>query len=231
MVTRKGSSQRKKTIKIESLKSSFGTLFITLESTSPMIQHRWSEKAKKIMLGKMTGEASKRRAPKDPVEEFLNAMYVIGSRPTTEDQLKKTKFGAPATWFKACAVRAAKGAGLMPMTDARGAFFVKATHGELVELKLPKGVLPWRREDPVRIQQTTDMRCRPCFDNWSVDLEVSYNARAITAEQLTSVYSDAGLAVGVGEWRLMGKQSSGNFGAFRVVSASAQEPDFREMDN
>ena len=224
-------AQRKRAISIESLKSSFGTLFITLEGTAALIQHRWSEKAKKIMLDKMRGKAAKKRPPKDPVEEFLNAMYVIGTRPKNEAGIKKARFGAPATWFKAAAVRAAKNAGLMPMTDARGAFFVKATHGELVELKIPKTALPWMREDPVRIQQTTDMRCRPCFDKWSVDLEVSYNARMITAEQLTSVYEDAGMSVGVGEWRLTGKQSSGNFGAFRVTSASAQEPDFREMDN
>lgn len=171
-------------------------LRLRLTGTSPLIVHKWSEKAKKQMLDKQMKRASQGKAAKDPEQDYRESLYI------REDG----SYGFPAVAFKAAAVRAGTYCD-MKMVFLRGAFHVE---GDLV---LIEGQ-PEPREDMVRVGMgTADIRYRPQFPKWATELEITYNGRALAAEQIIQLFEIAGFAVGVGEWR---PEKDGQFGRFRV---------------
>lgn len=94
------------------------------------------------------------------------------------------------------------------MTAARGAFHIQ---GELVEIVGE----PKPREDMVRVGMgTADIRYRAEFSPWKVRLSLSYNAGALSPEQIVNLFNIAGFGVGVGEWR---PEKDGSYGRFHVA--------------
>lgn len=175
------------------------TVRLTLVGDSPLIMHRWSEKAKRQMLDKQMKKASKGKEAKDPQADYEASIYRL------EDG---TGYGFPSVAFKAAAVRAAKSAG-MPMTDARCAFHV------LGELSPVIGA-PQMREDMVRVGNgTADIRYRAEFVEWRAELTVRFNTRVISLEQVINLFNIAGFGTGVGEWR---PEKSGSYGCFHVAT-------------
>lgn len=214
---------KRKTIKIEDPNSSsFGTLTLELEGTSPLIVHCFSKKAE-ILQGHIEGKKVA-KPPKNPDRDFAEALYVFGEQPKGESDLnKKTRYGFPAVAFKSALVRAAKLADVS-MTDSRSAIFVEPDEGELVEILTPEK--PTMRIDQVRnATSVVDIRIRPQFTKWTVKLRILYNLRGVTAQQLVSWAISAGRCVGVGEWRPSGRSSSGIYGCWKVTKAEAMEPD------
>jgi hypothetical protein len=174
-------------------------LRLRLTGTSALIVHKWSEKAKKQMLDKQMKRSSQGKAAKDPDQDYRESLYIRDDG----------SYGFPAVAFKAAAVRAGTYCD-MKMVFLRGAFHVE---GDLV---LIEGQ-PERREDMVRVGMgTADIRYRPMFPKWATELEISYNSRALSAEQIIQLFEIAGFAVGVGEWR---PEKDGQFGRFRVETA------------
>ena len=169
---------------------------LRLVGTSPLIVHKWSEKAKRQMLDKQMKKASQGKEAKDPEQDYREALYI---RPDGS-------YGFPAVGFKAAAVRAGTYCD-MKMVFLRGAFHVE---GDLVRIDGE----PRPREDMVRVGMgTADIRYRPEFPEWSTELEVTYNSRALAVEQIVNLFEVAGFAVGVGEWR---PEKDGQFGRFSV---------------
>jgi hypothetical protein len=115
------------------------------------------------------------------------------------------------------------------MTDARAYLWFESPHGEYVEIETSQP--PVQRVEPVRIQRTIDMRVRPEFREWRATLHIGYLARLVKAERVLSWISLAGISVGIGEMRPLGRESSGPFGRFRVVEADCSEPIMDEVDN
>lgn len=194
-------------------------LNITVIGDTPMIQHRWSEKAKKEMLDKMMGKGRKGRPPKDPEGEYSLSAHIIDEKPGDRDRLKAgdwkgIKFGFPAQGFKNAMVGACRLLpGVIKMTEARGAFHVLGYNGgELVEIESIDG--PNMREDVVRIQMTTDLRYRAEFKKWKANLVIEYIATVISAEQLMVMVNLAGFGSGAGDWR---PERDGPFGRFHVA--------------
>lgn len=204
MVTKKRSVKGEQTVEIPTL--DIRTIRLSLESDSGLIVHKWSEKARKQMLDKQMKKATMAKDAKDPKEEFEACLY----------RRKNGKYGFPAIAFKLSAVQAANDAG-MKMTIARRAFHVIAAD-DLVEIKSKKK--PWMRTDMVRLNSgpkpTSDIRFRPQFDDWSVDLLIRYNARVLSAAQVVNLFNTAGFGVGVGEWR---PTRNGDKGMFHVKVA------------
>lgn len=199
-----------------------GDMTLTLRCRTPLIMHRFSEKAKATMLGKQMGKAQGKKTPKVPEEDFLDSIYFIGKRAATTAGLAQAKFGMPAIWLKASAVRGAK-LNDFAMTDARSAFFVRPDVGELIEMSCPP---PTMREDAVRLQgSTTDLRHRAEFVEWEVTAHINYNVRLVSAEKLVSWFVAAGIFVGLGEMRPAGRSSTGSNGTFDVVNAEVVEPE------
>lgn len=172
---------------------------VRIVGDSPLICHAWSKKAKQEMLDKQMHKARTKKEPKDPDQDYQEAFY----------RLEDGTAAFPTIAFKAAAVNAASQVEGLTKVFLRGAFH---TIGELVAIQ----GTPHMREDMVRIAMgTADIRHRPEFTEWVVDLNVRLNTRSLSLEQLTHIFNQAGFSVGVGEWR---PEKDGTFGMFHVES-------------
>ena len=173
------------------------TVVVRIVGDSELITHNWSEKAKKEMRDKQMGRARTKKEPKVPEAEYEGAFYRMPD-------------GTPALRtiaFKAAAVDAATQVAGLTKVFLRGSFHVV---GELV----PINGDPYMREDMVRVGMgTADIRYRPGFPQWSVDLPIRFNPNSVTLEQLVHLLNQAGFSCGVGEWR---PQKDGPYGMFHV---------------
>lgn len=189
---------------------------VVLVGDSPLIQHRFSEKAKKSMLDKQMKRAKQAKEAKDPAADFAGSVYIIDEKPGDRERVKNgdfkgIRFGFPVTAFKSAAVSACRFAELK-MVTARGAFHVNLGD-ELVEIESDDPVM---REDMVRIAMgTSDIRYRGEFRNWRAKIRIQYNAAAFSVEQIINLFNVAGFGVGVGEWR---PEKEGQFGMFHVAT-------------
>lgn len=191
---------------------------ITLIGETPLIVHRFAEKAKREMLEKQTKAAQKGKAAKNPEADFEASIY----------RMADGAHGFPAVAFKAAAVTACTSLAGITKVAARQAFHVSGqqsirqgafsdaiTTEELVQIHCPA---PTMREDMVRVGMgTSDIRYRAQYWPWAVDLIVEFNPLAMSAEQVLNLFNTAGFACGVGEWR---PERDGSNGRFRVAEAS-----------
>jgi len=61
---------------------------------------------------------------------------------------------------------------------------------------------------------TADIRYRPVFENWYMDLQLEYNANSnVTLEQILNIIEAGGYGVGIGEWR---PEKDGRFGTYHI---------------
>lgn len=172
---------------------------ITLIGDSPLICHRWSEKAKKQMLDKQMKKAKTAKEAKDPEADYQASLY----------KLPGDKFGFPCVAFKAAAVGACRFSDGMKMTEARGALHVVG------EFAVIDGV-PSMREDMVRIAMgTADIRFRGEFKSWRTTILVSFNASSISPEQIVNLFNLAGFDRPIVEYECHGSRRglSGPLGA------------------
>ena len=98
-------------IELPELKKQF--VQIRLIGDSPLIVHRFGEKARKMMLDKQMGKAKSGKEAKNPEADYEESMY----------RTEEGSPGFPAIAFKAAAVNAANDAGIQK-TLARRAFHV-----------------------------------------------------------------------------------------------------------
>lgn len=179
------------------------TISIRLIGDSPLISHRWSEKAKKEMRDKQMKKAKQAKETKDPERDFRESLYAHPDG----------GYGFPSIAFKTAAVDACSHVADITKVQARGAFHVV---GEFVKID---GV-PTPREDMVRVGMgSADLRYRGEFKTWSVNLDVRYNSNVLSAEQIVNLFNTAGFAIGIGEWR---PQKDGSFGMFHIALEGAE---------
>lgn len=200
--------------------------FLTVEvvGDSPLIVHKWSEKAKKEMLDKQMKKATKGKEAKDPEMDFYESMYWLNDLPVNKDgeiekktyekalASGKARFGFPAIAFKACAIDAAFQQGLVAKkTTIRGAFHII---DEYVEIEGQPEML----ESMVQIggmSKVADIRYRGMFPKWKARLNIRYNAASISPEQILTFLNFGGFSNGVGEWR---PSRDGGYGTFHVAT-------------
>lgn len=189
---------------------------IRIVGDSPLIMHKWSEKAKKEILDKQMKVAkSKGHDAKSPMADFINSMYWLEGEPEekTQEAFEKAiangaRFGFPATAVKAAAVAAAYRAEIVKnKVSMNGAFHIM---GEFVEIH----GTPIIREDMVKVGMgTADIRYRGEFPTWWAEFTVRYNAGVLSLQQLINMISMGGFACGIGEWRA---EKGGTFGMYHV---------------
>jgi hypothetical protein len=176
---------------------------------SPLIPHRWSEKAKRMMLDKQQGKAVPQRAPKDPAQEANDATYWMqDGRP-----------GIPATAFKAATADAARYFDKRVSIELlkRAVFVYGEGDEQLVEID---GEISMREDQPRNSGGTADLRYRNQFWPWQATLTVGYLEAVLTPEAVVAVV-DAGGRGGVGDWRPSApKSKTGTFGRYRVEGLS-----------
>lgn len=200
------------------------TTTIRIKGDTPLIMHRWSEKAKRMILDKQTkATKSKARDAKNPVGDFIESMYWIEGEPAehTEEAFEAAvaggaRWGFPVTAIKQATISAAYRNGLTKdMVSLRGAFFIDGEGPDL--LAEVKGCVPRMREDMVRVGMgTADIRFRGEFENWYMDLNLRYNKNGVyTLEQIINLINVGGFSCGIGEWR---PEKDGQNGMYSVVS-------------
>jgi hypothetical protein len=190
---------------------------LRITGTSPLIVHKFSEKARKEILDKCMQKAKSGKEPKNPVMEFMQSLHWLTPMPEeyTEEAFETTlsegaKFGFPATGLKQSAVSAAYRAGLTKdKVSVYGAFHIVG--GELVEIQ----GTPRMREDYAVINNgAPEIRYRAEFPEWAMDFDIRYNAAVYSLEQIVTFFNFGGFAVGVGDWRI---EKGGVFGTYRVA--------------
>ena len=73
---------------------------------------------------------------------------------------------------------------------------------------------PIMREDVVRVGMgSTDLRYRPEFKTWAIELTIQYDGEALTPENILNIFQRAGFGVGLGEWR---PEKAGEYGRFAI---------------
>ena len=174
----------------------------TIIGTSPLIQHKWSEKAKREMKEKHAGKKTKTRAVRDPEAEFQAACYLDDNG----------EFGLPLMAFKNSLISAAHKDIGIEKTLVRKAFFIKSADSGLVH-KMDCSE-PVMREDMVRVGAgSADIRYRPEFRQWKSTISCEVDGQLLTADDVINLVNRAGFGVGIGEWR---PEKSGEFGRFEV---------------
>lgn len=217
----RGKSTKPNEVEVRIPEIKLQTAQIRIVGTSPLVVHKFSEKAKRMMLEKQmkTAKTSGREA-KSPVADFMGALYWLTPEPEekTEEAFISAisagaRFGFPTVGIKASIVSAAYRAELVKnKVSLNGMFHIS---GELSEIK---GVSPIMREDMVRLQTgVSDIRYRPEFPaGWHMDLDFTFNAAAMSIDQLVSFVTLGGFAVGIGENRI---EKGGLWGAYKVDGA------------
>lgn len=179
------------------------TLRVPLIGTTPLIVHRFSEKAKRQMLDAMQGRKSP-KTPKDPQADYEGAFYRFADGGT----------GIPVIAFKAATVGGARFYSAVTMTALKQYLFVRGEVGvDGQSLARIEGE-PRMREDVVRVGRGgTDLRYRPEYPEWRTVLTVTYVTSALTRNSVLSLIDAGGMGVGVGEWR---PERDGDFGTYQI---------------
>jgi hypothetical protein len=182
------------------------TLLVPLVGTTPLIVHRFSEKAKRQMLDNMQGRKSPKQA-KDPQAEYEAAFYRLGDG----------GYGFPSLAFKAATVGGARFYSGVTMTALKQFMYLRGEVGDDGRALTRIEGEPVMREDVVTVGRNgSDLRYRPQFSEWRATLEVTYVTSALTRNSVLSLIDAGGMGVGVGEWR---PEKDGDFGTYRVDPA------------
>ena len=194
------------------------TAIIHVVGDTPLIVHKWSEKAKKEIRDKQMKKATTKKEAKDPVADFIDTLYWLDNEPEdkTMDGFEKAlangaRFGFPATGFKQCAIMGAYRLGAdIKTTVAKAAIIIPCEYIEI------KGKAVTMREDMVKvggISKVADIRYRAQIEDWEADIPVKFCSSVMSLEQVVNLFNMGGFACGVGEWR---NEKNGIFGAFHV---------------
>lgn len=184
--------------------------------TAPLVQARFSEKAKQAMMQKMAlgslANKSKAKEPRDFDEDMRRAMHV------SEEGWQ----GIPAGAFRNAMISACRLVGFK-MTLAKLSVFVMADGIDKVDgIPLVKFEgEPERHEMAARVGiDGTDIRIRPMWRSWSARVRVRYDADQFALQDVTNLMQRVGEQVGIGEGRPDSRSSAGlGWGTFKLVEA------------
>lgn len=170
--------------------------------TSPLVAHKWSEKAKDMMREKHAGKKTKNREVRDPNAEYEAAMY----------RLPDGRHAVPGMAIKRALISAAhKDLGIEKTLVRKAIFLVIDDPMGYIPIECSE---PFMREDTMRVGQgTTDLRYRPQYDEWALVVTFEIDAELLTMNDLISLIDRAGFGVGILEGR---PEVGRDFGRFMV---------------
>lgn len=181
--------------------------------TAPLVQARFSEKAKQAMMAKMeagsTANKSRAKPARDFDEDMRNAMHM------SEEGWQ----GIPAGAFRNAMISACRLVGFK-MTLAKLSVFVEADGIDKVDgipLVRFEGK-PERHEMAARVGiDGTDIRIRPMWRKWEAELRIRFDADQFTIADIANLLERVGMQVGIGEGRPDSRSSAGlGWGTFAV---------------
>lgn len=172
---------------------------VRLNGMTPLIVHRFEEKAITEMLAKQRGLPFERQK-KNPHRDYEASKYLN----------EKGQDCVPVMTVKKAMIEASTFSDHMTKKQTRGGFYII---GEYAPLDFDTCRM---RKDMVRLSgigRTPDIRFRAEYLGWSVDLVIEYNPRMLTPDELMYLLREAGSSIGICEWRI---QKDGNYGAFAI---------------
>lgn len=193
-------------VRLEPLK--IQRVVIPIEGTTPLIPHRWSEKARRLMLEKQQGRSARaKHEPKDKLAEAMASCYWLDA--------ERTQPGLPATAFKASIVDASRFFEGVTMVQLKIAVFVE---GEGLEQLVPiEGEKTLREDTPRNSTGVADLRYRYAFSPWRATLHIRFPTNLLDQDSIVNLVRAAGFG-GVGDWRPSSpKSKTGTFGCFTVA--------------
>lgn len=211
---------KKKNAVVEVPRLNIETVELRLVGLSPLVTHKWSDKAKRLMEQKQQKKAKQAREAKVPAHDFVSALYWLDGEPEMPsdadeamalalESVKGARFGFPTVAFKASAVAGAGFVDGITKVGTRGSFHVL---GEFAEIESGP---PLMRQDMVRVGMgTADIRYRPEFTEWATTLSIQLNTSAMSVEQMVNLFNVGGFACGVGEFR---PEKNGPWGRYTVA--------------
>lgn len=187
---------------------------LQLRGSVPLVQSRFSEKARQQMQADQeagsTTRSKRKREPKD-----FKALYEAAKYVSAEGWL-----GINAASFRNAAIAACRLVGFK-MTHAKLGLFIIADGEDendgtplvrIIDGEPEMWIQPTRNATGV-----IDLRPRPLWRKWGCNLQVRYDADMFTMQDVVNLISRAGIQVGVGEGRPNSKNSAGlGFGLFDI---------------
>ena len=185
--------------------------------TTPLFQNRMANKVKQ---GLLVGTKKKTKAERagikhDPLQEFRDSAELLSDGPTA--------LGIRVTAVKAAMCTAALETAGLTKTGAQRLLFMP---GDLT----PLYGTPQLRMDVVRsadINKTPDVRSRAYLPRWGAEIEIQYIIPQLSAQSVLSLLFNAGVLVGVGDFRQ--EKGKGAFGSFRVINDSDDDAEWNEL--
>lgn len=194
----------------------FGELTLKLVGTSPLVQNRFSAKAKlkiqKTQEGGKSSGSKRNREARNFEEDWKNAMY----------RLPDKSYAIHAGAFRMAAISACRLADFK-MTLAKLSIFIEPDGYDSEDntplVKINGEPEPWDKCIlPVRNQTgVIDLRCRPMWKEWNANLRIRWDLDQFKTTDIVNLFNRAGQQSGVGEGRANSKDSAGmGWGFFRV---------------
>ena len=183
-------------------------LTVPIRGTQPLITNKFSDEAERKLQESQQGPKIKAaKAARNPDDEFLAARYVIS---------EASDWRADVCGFPASGIKKAMVAGAMRVTEAKGTWVravVNVVGEEDTGLVIIKADAPKMRTDHVVQAGRGNLRYRPAFFPWSMDVALTFNEDEIGAEDVVELLQIAGFSIGIGDWR---PEKNGQFGTFEV---------------
>ena len=181
--------------------------------TAPLVQARFSAKAKQALMSKMADPTSakgkKQRDARDFDRDCREAMHIDTGG----------KQGIPAAAFRNAMISACRLIGFK-MTLAKLSVFVEGDGFDAVDgIPLVHFGGDWERLDMHTRNATgvVDVRVRPMWRDWSATIRVKFDADQFNLSDVSNLLLRAGTQVGIGEGRPDSKSSAGiGYGTFRI---------------
>lgn len=189
-------------------------LTVNVLGRTPLILNRLSEKVLHELLmpkGRKNAAEKASSLKHDPISEFRSSPHRIA------DDNAPTFLAMPSTAFKGALRTAA--------IDVPGA--AKSQIGRLTFIEgeyISIYGLPQVLMSPVRsadMNRTPDIRTRCIVPQWAATIHVHFASSIIKATSIVNLLTQAGLTIGVGDWRP--EKGSGTFGQFEIGMSDADE--------
>lgn len=195
----------------------FETATVRLIGTAPYVQHKFSAKAKNMIIEtQLLGSQAKKgrkREPKDFDAVYRGAMYVS----------RDGWHGIPASAFRNAMISACRTVNFK-MTLAKLSLFTEADGFDSEDgtplVKITKGE-PHQHTAPARnANGSVDIRVRPMWDEgWEVMLRIRWDAEQFSATDVVNLLARVGQQIGIGEGRPDSRMSAGlGWGLFDVAN-------------
>ena len=187
----------------------------TIQGTAPLVIHRFSVKAKRMMLEKMrlgsTARKGKVREPLNEQEVFNDARYIN----------KEGWDGFNVASIRCALVSACRLVGFKMILAKLSLFVIEDGRDEqepqfgLIRILGTKAVM---QQDIGRVETgQAYVVIRPAYHDWSAKLRIRFDADQFTLQDVSNLLARAGEQVGIGEGRPDSKNSAGmGWGTFVI---------------